>query len=240
MTGNEQPLFTLNLVRPLFGFLQVATDLLGAFHRQESTQAAGDEELARRMGEGEQSAFDQLYERYFQKIYAFVFRRVSHREIAEDLVSEIFLKAFTHRRAFVWKTSFSAWIYRIAANAVTDHYRTKKTADELDDSHPDHAAGRAALNEAVDRSLLGIQLERVLELLQERERLAVTLKFYAECTNQEIAEALKCTPNNIGVILHRALKRCASLAPPELRRMMETVIGQEGAILSAADARRSP
>lgn len=188
------------------GILTLAADLLGV--GREGSPHASDEELARRMNGGDDQAFEQLYERYFDKVYAFVLRRVGDRPVAEDVTSDVFMKAFAHRRAFVWKTSFSAWIYRIATNRITDHYRSKKPTEELDEEHHDRPDGQESAPQEMDRQLLGKKLEQVLETLNERERIAVTMKYYGEYDNQEIAEALGCTANNAGVILHRALKKC--------------------------------
>jgi len=187
-----------------------ATDLLGAFRSVESDEARGDEDLVRAMQHGDDRAFELLYERYFQKIYSFTVRRVGHAQTAEDLVSDVFMKAFTHRMSFVWKTSFSAWIYRIATNRITDHHRTKKPADEFDETKHDLPSTVPRPQDEIDNELLGKKLEGMLELLPERDRIAVTMKFYGECDNGEIAKALNVTAGNVGVILHRALKRCAT------------------------------
>lgn len=193
-----------------------ATNLLLGANTLEMVEIS-DEELARRMGDGDDEAFERLYDRYLPKVYGFVLRRVSHHEIAEDLVSDVFMKAFTHRQNFVWKTSFSAWIFRIATNRLTDHYRTKKPDAELDDTHAENGPSPATEAENI---MLNEELERVIERLNERERMIVTMKFYAECTNEEIAKALNVTPNNAGVILHRALAKCEKLASDKLKSMM--------------------
>lgn len=188
-----------------------AADLLGSFRAAEGSGAKADEDLVRAMQRGDDQAFELLYERYFQKIYAFVVRRVGHRQTAEDLVSDVFMKAFAHRQSFVWKTSFSAWIYRIATNRITDHHRTKKPAEEFDEAKHDQPSTLPRPQDEIDREILRKKLEAVLETLNERERMAVTMKYYGECDNAEIAAALKVTPNNVGVILHRALKKCANV-----------------------------
>ncbi|HBP00554.1 MAG: RNA polymerase sigma factor, sigma-70 family [Candidatus Uhrbacteria bacterium GW2011_GWF2_41_16] len=216
------------ILRGFFRVLMFTAEWLGTSRTEfEKNYEVSDEVLTNRMRDGDASAFEQLYERYFQKIYTFVIRRVSRREVAEDLVSEIFLKAFAHRASFIWKTSFSAWVYRIAANTVTDHYRTRKPTEELHEEFGEGSSHDAGLEKHVDHQLLGQGLERVLEQLNVRERLAVSMKFYAECSHQEIAEALECTPNNAGVILYRALKKCESLADDSLKAMMETFFTEE-------------
>lgn len=190
------------------GVFAFAADLLGTFRAAEESGSKTDEDLVRAMQSGDDRAFEMLYERYFDKMYAFVVRRVGHHQTAEDLVSDVFMKAFTHRQAFVWRTSFSAWIYRIATNRITDYHRTKKPADEFDETTHDQPSTVPHAPDEVDRAILHKRLETVLEKLPERERVAVTMKFYGECDNGEIAKALKVTPNNVGVIVHRALKKC--------------------------------
>jgi len=199
------------------------TDFLKILRQSEISGEVSDEELVNRMREGDNQAFELLYERYFQKMYAFVLRRVGNQAVAEDVVSSIFLKAFAHRRSFVWKASFSAWIYRIATNTVTDYYRTSRPSVELEEIHGEEQGLHSIANPEVeaDHALLARELERLLEQLNERERLAITIKFYGEGTQEEIAKALGCTPSNAGVILHRALKKCERLAGTALRRMLE-------------------
>jgi len=203
------------------GLCAFATDLLGGF-RETSEVEKSDDVLAELMSQGDDEAFSQLYDRYFSKIYAFTIRRVGNQHIAEDLVADIFLKAFAKRNTFVLRPSFSAWLYRIATNTITDHYRTSHSHTSLDDEEKpfDPADHRENVVEGTDRIMLGEEIEKVLEKLPERERIAVTMKFYVEASYEEIAETLKCTPNNAGVILHRALNKCEKMAGERLYRML--------------------
>lgn len=212
---------SLTLSEVWFGLCAFATDLLGGL-REKVAAEKSDDFLAELMSQGDDEAFTQLYERYFSKIYAFVIRRVGNQHIAEDLVSNIFLKAFAKRGTFVLRPSFSAWIYRIATNTITDHYRTARTHTSIDDEEKlfNPADHRENVIEGTDRKMLAEELEKVLEKLPERERIAVTMKYYVEASYEEIAETLKCTPNNAGVILHRALSKCESFAGDRLYKML--------------------
>src|SRR5437899_2687904 len=82
--------------------------------------------------QGNEQAFGQLYELYFEKIYKFIFFRVSHKEIDEDLAEEVFIKAWTSIKT-VKEESFSGWLYQIAKNKVIDHYRQKKTIIDIEE-----------------------------------------------------------------------------------------------------------
>ncbi|MFH1252871.1 MAG: RNA polymerase sigma factor [Candidatus Uhrbacteria bacterium] len=217
-SSNNSIIKPLSLIEVWRRFCFFATELLGNLRNETASETENDDDLAVRMSKGDDQAFSQLYERYFQKIYTFVIRRVIHQHTAEDIVSEVFLKAFAKRQTFVLRPSFSAWLYRIATNTITDHYRMKHQASSLDDEEKsfDPADSRQNVIESTDQNILGEELERVLENLPERERLVITMKYYAEASYEEIAQTLKCTPNNAGVILHRALSKCEKLASDKL------------------------
>lgn len=79
-------------------------------------------------------AFEAHYDAYVRKIYKYVYYRTQHRETAEDLTSQVFLKAFDKLGSFdESRGTFSAWIYGIARNALTDHYRSSREAIDIDD-----------------------------------------------------------------------------------------------------------
>src|SRR3989344_2331792 len=82
---------------------------------------------------GENTAFGELYELCFDKIYRFVYFRVGHKEIAEDLTEEVFIKAFENLHTLNQSSSFEAWLYQIARNKVIDYYRSKQMLTNLDD-----------------------------------------------------------------------------------------------------------
>lgn len=166
-------------------------------------------ELAGRLSHDD-AAFAVLYDFYLPKIYGFICKRVGNRETTEDLVQQTFLKAFASRRGYSPQNGagFGAWIYRIATNAVIDHYRTasKRQHLELDDSRdlPDERSGPEQHAEtALDRT----RLEAAIANLPERDQRVITLKYFSEFSNQEIAEVLGCSANHVGVLLFRALKK---------------------------------
>src|SRR5437667_11900461 len=87
--------------------------------------------------------FAELYETNFERVYAFIIRRVQDRHEAEDLTSEVFQHALANLSKFEWRgVPFAVWLYRIAANAIADRWKKlpKQSADpicdELDQSHP--------------------------------------------------------------------------------------------------------
>src|SRR5579883_2350873 len=88
---------------------------------QESrTEAVDDRELIQQ-AQRDPARFAEIYDAYFDRLYAYVARRLSTREETEDLVSEVFHKALANLTRFEWRGApFSAWLYRIAANEIAD------------------------------------------------------------------------------------------------------------------------
>src|SRR5215217_6504393 len=104
---------------------------------------ADEPQLVRNAKAGNSESFGQLYDAYLERIYRFVYFRVEDQQTAEDITSQVFLKAWSNLDRFRFsRTPYLAWLYTIAHNAVIDHYRTRKVSTALDDvqlSQPDHS-----------------------------------------------------------------------------------------------------
>src|SRR4051794_19649586 len=103
------------------------------------------------------SRFAELYEANFERIYAFVVRRVQDRHDAEDLTAEVFHHALENLPRFEWRgVPFAVWLYRIAANAITDRGRRAKPIvdsaflENLDQSNWQEVERRATLFQLVE------------------------------------------------------------------------------------------
>src|SRR5579872_880330 len=88
--------------------------------------------------------FGALYDRHFQQIYRFVYSRVREQTAAEDITSEVFMKALKAMPRYQdTGRPFAAWLYQIAVNAIADRYRTLRPSSPLDDFHDLSIAGPA-------------------------------------------------------------------------------------------------
>jgi len=91
--------------------------------------------------------FGALYDRHFQQIYRFVYSRVREQAAAEDVTSEVFIKALKAMPRYQdTGRPFAAWLYQIAVNAVADRYRTLRPSQPLEDFH-DLSVGGPAIEE---------------------------------------------------------------------------------------------
>lgn len=155
--------------------------------------------------------FEIWYRTHLSAVYRYVRFRVASRESAEDVTSEVFMKALrSFGRYDPSLASPRTWLLRIARNAVTDHLRSLRRRGSLHvslDRVPDLVADVPSQEERMLRQ------ERIQSLLNANRRLGpadqeiLSLRYGAGLGNAEIAEALGISHNAVAVRLHRALKR---------------------------------
>lgn len=157
--------------------------------------------------------FGSLYDSYFPRVYNYVSYRVQNPETADDVVSRIFEQVLQKMETFnPQRAPFEVWLFSVARNAVSDHFRTKKRRVFFSlDILPE----RAADGEAVDDCLAGRETCRELLAavghLDERERDIIGLRFGSRMTNRAIAEVTGLSESNVAVILYRALQKLKNL-----------------------------
>lgn len=155
--------------------------------------------------------FASWYHDHRSTVFRFVRFRVATREAAEDVTSEVFMKALrSYHRYDPTRASPRTWLLRIARNAVTDHLRALKRRGSLHvslDRVPDLVSDLPSQEERV------VKQERIQRLLNGNQRLRkadqeiLSLRYGAGLSNGEIAEHLEISNNAVAVRLHRALKR---------------------------------
>lgn len=152
-------------------------------------------------------AFGVLYERYIDKIYAFILRKVSDKETAEDLCSQVWMKAMKSLE-FFWEkenAGFSSWIYRIANNTVIDYYRTKKDITDLD------AAWEVGISkdiaQTIDDSDTLNRVQKYLDTLKPLEKEIVILRIWDDLSYKEISRICSKKEDNCKKIFSRALQK---------------------------------
>ncbi|HLN31401.1 MAG TPA: RNA polymerase sigma factor [Gemmataceae bacterium] len=160
----------------------------------------------------ERAAFGLLYDRYHLVVTRYCVRRLFDRTIAEDVVSDVFLTVASKLRTFPGQTEtdFRRWLFRIATNAVNAHLRQSRRRRELWEAAarrrqeaPDHAGAARPGWETLDWPAV---YQAVLEL-DEREQTILTLRFFASCSHEEIAEVVDASPGAVRTALSRTLAR---------------------------------
>lgn len=165
----------------------------------------------------DERALTELYERYEARIYSYIYRRTGNEQLAEDLVSKVFLKMMEAIRTDkAWHSSFSGWLYRIAHNAVIDHYRERDRRQDtaLEDTHTSQATEHNPVIMA-ENSLDAERLRVAISRLTEEQAEVVTLRFLEEYTISEVAEMLGKTEGAIKALQYRAVATLRQLLQAE-------------------------
>jgi RNA polymerase sigma-70 factor (ECF subfamily) len=166
-----------------------------------------EERLLVEAAQADPSKFDALYELHFERIYFFIVSRVHDRTIAEDLTSEVFHKALANLSSYEWRgTPFSAWLFRIASNAIADQYKRANREQQADDGTFDPPAPANISSkelEFVERHAFFFRLIEGLPVIQRR---VVCERFIEERSIKEIAQRLKKSEGAIKQLQFRALQ----------------------------------
>lgn len=154
---------------------------------------------------GRLDRFGDLYDAYAEKIYRFVYFKTFHKETAEDLTSDIFIKALERIGQYdASKGVFSAWLYRVARNTVIDHYRTSHPAESIEDGW-DFISSTDVEREAH----ASLQLEKVSEAmkgLKSEQREILTMRLWDGLSHAEIASILDLSESNVKQIFSRTTR----------------------------------
>ncbi len=163
-----------------------------------------------RIHKGELEAFAELYDLYVKAIYAFLISRVSHRSVAEDLTSDVFMKAFEAMPRFdSRKASFKTWVYQIARNRLIDHYRTQKPSDAIEQAATVPAASDVVGD--LETTLHREHIQKLLEQLPDESRELVTMRVWDDLSYKEIADITGKPEANLKVQFSRALQKLKTI-----------------------------
>ncbi|MFW0837509.1 MAG: RNA polymerase sigma factor [Candidatus Komeilibacteria bacterium] len=155
--------------------------------------------------QGDSEQFTLLYDKYVSAIYKFVYYRVSHREVAEDLTSQIWLKVLDRLDQYKIKnSSFSAWLYRIARNAVIDYYRTSR--QEFDISTMELSSKEDLQREAEIKDSLN-RVQKYLQELPDDMRDIVIMRLWDQLSYEEIAGIMDKSEASCKMMMSRALQK---------------------------------
>jgi RNA polymerase sigma-70 factor, ECF subfamily len=151
--------------------------------------------------------FGALYDRHFQQIYRFVYSRVREQTAAEDVTSEVFIKALKAMPRYQdTGRPFAAWLYQIAVNAIADRYRSMKPSQPLEDFHDLSVAGPAIEEQAAQRDEIR-RIWAIVEELPVQQRMALVLKFQEDMKIEDIAVAMGKTAGAVKLLIHRGVTR---------------------------------
>lgn len=176
-------------------------------------------------------AFGQLYERYVERIYSYIYFRVGSINDSEDLTAKVFFKALNsiHRYNHMG-LPLSAWLYRIAHNQVANHFRDRSKVKEIpisDLPYPDLTfSGQAPETNALRQQEIRF-LQTVINDLPKIKRELIILKFVHKLSNAEIAFYLHRSESAIKSLYHRTLLEIRERLKQDSGEQFQTIAGED-------------
>ncbi len=169
-----------------------------------ASYAETDDAVLAARAQGDRAAFAELYERYMDKVYTYIYYRTGHSSLTEDIVSNTFLKALDHIGKFRPRGGgFPAWILRIARNEMVDVLRREKRQVPLEDEWPT-GNNASPEHQAISREE-NAELRRKVEQLPPAQKEVIILKFSLGLGNKEIAQIIGKSGTAVSSLQHRAL-----------------------------------
>ena len=172
--------------------------------------ATDELELISLSQQGDTEAFARLYACYVERITRYVYFRVTDHQLAEDITSRIFIKMLEKLKTYqAGQSPVIAWLYRMAHNAVIDHYRMKRTFISLEDANQAEVRHEDGIDEKLDLQVKSQQLRAALQVLTEEQQRVLILRFIDGLSTREIARQLGKRQGAVRGLQMRALQKLA-------------------------------
>lgn len=179
------------------------------------TELPDEAVLVQKAKDFDSEAWSTIYQRYYPKVYAYIYRRLETftRQEAEDVAANVFLRAVEGIGSFSYRgIPLSAWLFRIAHNQLVDHFRQKgkSNTQPLTEGTPVEST---TVQDTTEATLIREELNAALKNLTEDQRQVVLLKFFGGLSNAEVAPIIRKSEGAVKALQHRALA--------SLRRILE-------------------
>lgn len=167
------------------------------------------------MTEDERRKIEDLFARYSRGVASFVLARVGSADAAEEITSRVFLRVV--RKVSQCRRSPAGWLWAVVRTELALYFRSRRGAQPPDAEAP-HAALRRAQGDLAEQREEQLRMRDALARLPDEHQQIIYMKFYQDMPNTEIARATGRTPSNVGVLVHRSLKRLRALMDPAAAR----------------------
>jgi RNA polymerase sigma-70 factor (ECF subfamily) len=171
--------------------------------KAQNKERQPDERLLIEEAQRDPARFAELYEIHFQRVYAYVVRRVRDRAETEDVTSEVFHHALANLHKYEWRgIPFAAWLYRIAGNLISDRWQRLGREPMADDPQLDAIQAAGGEFEEVERRAT---LFRLVENLPAEQKRVLVLRFVEQKSIKEVAREICKTEGAVKQLQFRAL-----------------------------------
>ncbi len=191
----------------------------GQVHPPAEGDSAVTLALVQRAQNGDADAFGELYDRYVDLVYRYVYYRVGSAQVAEDLTSETFLRALRRISSFTWQgRDVGAWFVTIARNLIADHYKSSRQRLELTAEDVSAVTGAPKLvqdgpENAVLESMQNKVLLQAVKKLNAEQQECIVLRFLQGLSVAETAQAMNKNDGAIKALQYRAIRSLGRLLP---------------------------
>lgn len=158
---------------------------------------------------GDNRAFEHLFNRYAEALYQLYLQRTwGNADDTDDLIQEIFVKAFLHLAGYDKRYTFGQWIYTIAKNTFIDYVRKRRDDLSIDNTRGEYIGQPVSLTPNPEENIINVQqrrqLEENLEKMSAKYRRLIELRFFKDLSYEEIAEQLGLPIGTVKTQIHRA------------------------------------
>ena len=181
--------------------------------KADNKTADPDAQLVKLAASGDNGAFQTLVQKHQRTVYGIVSRMLRERDETDDLVQDIFIRAFRNLDRFRGDSLFSTWLHSIAVNTTLKHLKRRKTRLTVSLDDPDMGIGDsipASTSDPGDEAqsaVLKENIRRQVEGLPDKHKLVIVLYYFEEYSCEEIAKILGCSVGTVWSRLHYACKK---------------------------------
>ena len=173
-----------------------------------------DNELVEIVRGNDSERYAELIERYQGKLFAYLYRLIGSRQDAEDLLQDVFVKAYKNLRSYDTQRKFSSWIYRIAHNEAVNHIKRKSlrrfipwenvtaAKDKIEISSAEEGADKAWIRKEINK-----EVDEAIDRLPLKYKQVLVLRYYQDKSYEEISEISGKPVNTVGTLINRAKKK---------------------------------
>ncbi|OGZ02291.1 MAG: hypothetical protein A2430_02470 [Candidatus Liptonbacteria bacterium RIFOXYC1_FULL_36_8] len=172
-----------------------------------------EEKLIKLAKSGKAESFGFLYDSYHEKIYRFIYLKVSHKEEAEDITHQVFLSAWQNIKNYSSKGfPFSSWLYQIAKNKVIDHYRSAKPKISIELVSEKNLETNLIADPTSSTNFDEMEsVKKAIEKLTPEQQDVLIMRFIEDLPIKEVALTLNKTPGAVKLIQFRAVNKLKQL-----------------------------
>lgn len=166
-----------------------------------------DIELVNKLQAGDSAAFDTIYKKYSEKLYAFGLKYLRSTEEAEELVQSVFLKVWENRKSLKKELSFKSYLFTIAYNDICKFFRKQNYQKQfITETLYENSQSSPTTEDGINFQSLLQRVEKIIDTLPEKQKLVFRKSRQEGLTTKEIADELRLSPGTVDNYISEALK----------------------------------